>query len=455
MNKSKEIEETVLEKITPSPLDRSKLNTIIARISEKVQHELAQRDLNATIELVGSTAKDTYLRGDLDIDLFLVYPPKTLREDMATQTISIGRNLLSKTEECYAEHPYIRGYFKSYLVELVPCYQLSNAREKQSAVDRTPLHTEYILQHIDEDHKQEIRLFKQFLKGIGCYGAEAEVQGFSGYLCELLILYYKTFHNLISQAQTWKKGLVIALNMDNPPSFPEPLTVIDPVDHERNVASAVVLETFNRFIRANKAYIERPSVNFFFPKPVIPWSISRMRKSLSTQSFQYLGVVFPKPSLIPETLIPQIRKTCRSIKKECKSYGFKVHDVRYEIVFNKNLIYIIIKTDPNPLPPTYIHTGPPIKLHKNTEEFNKKWRNNPEVITEPFEKDGRTYVELKRSYQHIDAFLKEKLTTFSLGKNLDGIINTAYEIVDLESLLKKELAVFWTRYLDRKKSWER
>ena len=38
--------------------------------------------------------------------------------------LSIGRTFLKNTEESYAEHPYLRGYHKSYYVELVPCYKI-------------------------------------------------------------------------------------------------------------------------------------------------------------------------------------------------------------------------------------------------------------------------------------------------------------------------------------------
>jgi tRNA nucleotidyltransferase (CCA-adding enzyme) len=455
MNEHEKIREKILKKVTPTQSDRTELINIIQEITEKVQCELDKRTIDATIELVGSTAKDTYLRGSLDIDLFLIYPLQTPREYMAKQTLAIGKDLLQETEECYAEHPYIRGYFRSYLVELVPCYQVDDAAEKQSAVDRTPLHTKYVLAHITSKQKQEIRLFKQFLKGIGCYGAEAAVRGFSGYLCEILILYYKTFHQLLIDAQTWKKGLILSLDVDNPLSFPEPLTFIDPVDHERNVASAVSINTFNQFKNASKAYIEHPSETFFFPNHVKPWPLSKIQEMLSTQPFRYLGILFQKPPLIPETLIPQIQKACRSIKKECESNGFIIYDIQYEIVHEKNQIYIIIKTDPNPLSPTFIHMGPPITQKKHTYEFNKKWRNHSDVMAGPFEKKGRSYVELKRTYQHLDTFLQEKLTTFSLGKNLDSIIQTSYKILDNNALLTDELTEFWTKYLDKKEIWER
>jgi tRNA nucleotidyltransferase (CCA-adding enzyme) len=43
----------------------------------------------------------------------------------------------------------------------------------------------------------EVRLLKKFMKGTGVYGAEIKIGGFSGYLCELLILKYRSFAQTI------------------------------------------------------------------------------------------------------------------------------------------------------------------------------------------------------------------------------------------------------------------
>ena len=139
-----EIEKKVLERDTPSSDYRKKLQTIILEIREKLEKEVKKRNLPVKIELVGSTAKNTYLRDDLDIDLFLMFPTKFAKEDIAKNALSIGKKILKNTEESYAEHPYLRGYYKDFYVEIVPCYKIEKASQKLSAVDRTPLHTKYI-----------------------------------------------------------------------------------------------------------------------------------------------------------------------------------------------------------------------------------------------------------------------------------------------------------------------
>jgi len=269
MNQFSSIEQSILNIVTPTQKDRTQLHHTINTIIDNIKKELIKKTIDAKITLVGSTAKDTYLRNSLDIDIFIIYPVSTAKETIASHTRIIGETILHNTEECYAEHPYIRGTFNQFQVELVPCYHINDVREKITAVDRTPLHTSYILRSLKSDQIKEVRLFKQFLKGINCYGAEAAIQGFSGYLCELLIIHYQTFHQLITRAQHWKKGKTISLTNHPICSFDDSLIFIDPVDTERNVASALSDETFHRFITACTSYLHNPLITFFFPKQIM------------------------------------------------------------------------------------------------------------------------------------------------------------------------------------------
>jgi len=455
MNRPNIIERQVLKKITPAKKDRMKLEKTISVLSKKVNENLIVHQQKASIELVGSTAKDTYLKDNLDIDLFIIYPPIEPEEKIAQKTLQIGRNILNDTEECYAEHPYIRGNFLGFKVELVPCYQITDASEKISAVDRTPLHTKYVKQHLEEKQKQDVRLLKQFLTGIGCYGAEAEIQGFSGYLCELLIIKFDSFHNLLGHVKKWKKGIKITLTDHPIPDFEDPLVFIDPVDKERNVAAAVVLQTFQRFITASNDYLHQPKKTFFFPKQTKPWSLDQIKKTLKKQEATYIGIKFEKPKIIKENLYPQIRKTCTAIKKQSTEEEFSIYDIRFYIDNTSNLIYIIVKTSEKPLSETFTHRGPPLKLKGNTKEFIEKWKDNPATVKPPVQQNGRTFVTVKREYRYLKKYLQDNLPLFSLGKHLDTIVANKYEILSLNELIKPELQMFWTSYLDDKKRWER
>jgi len=450
-NISKEVEQKVLEKIVPDKNARLKLETTIEELKTVVLKHTKKINFPIEIELVGSTAKDTYLRDSLDIDLFVCFPTTTSREKLEKTGLSIGRKVLTKREECFAEHPYLRGEFKGYKTEIVPCYKIESASQKLSAVDRTPLHTTYVTEHLAEEQKNEVRLLKQFLKGIGCYGAEAEVEGFSGYLCEILILKYNSFQNLLVCAQHWRYGEQLFLHNEIVPYFDTPLIFIDPIDGERNVASALSKEKSDLFMNACKAYLKRPQITFFFPNKIKPWSLDKIKKEIEGKEF--IGIKIKKPEIIAENLYPQVRKAVRSIIDLCTQYDFTIIDSFFHIT--NDSIYIVLHPEKSKISETMFHTGPPVDLKKNADDFIEKWTSNQQTIKKPFEKDNRLYVEIKREYVKIKELLEKQIKALSLGKHIDPIVQEDFTILDRNDLLKETFCMLWTEYLDKRMSWER
>ena len=448
---SKSIETKVLKKITPDATEKKQIERVIKTLKKQVTKEIKKAKVPITLKLVGSIAKDTYLRTSVDIDLFLVFPTTVTRETLQKKALAIGRAILEQQEECYAEHPYVRGVFQGYKTELVPCYKIEFASQKLSAVDRTPLHTRFVKKYLNESQKKEVRLFKQFLKGINCYGAEAEIEGFSGYLCEIMIIKYKTFQQLVENVQYWRYGEILTLKEGTFPIFETPLTFIDPVDSERNVASALSKDKFELFITACKEYIKKPRHTFFFPNELQPWSLEKIKKAIGTNVF--VGVKLPKPEIIAENLYPQVRKAVRSIREVCEQYEFTIFDATFSI--EKADVYIVLHPKTITLPKTVLHVGPPVILKKNAEEFIQKWYNNPRTTRKPFEKNKRLYVEIKRDYINIQNLLKDQIKQLSLGKHIDLMIRKGFMIMNHNDLFTENLRLFWTMYLDKQMTWER
>jgi tRNA nucleotidyltransferase (CCA-adding enzyme) len=445
------IETTVLKKITPNATEKKEIERVIETLKEQVAKEIKKTKIPITIELVGSTAKDTYIRTSVDIDLFLIFPTVVPREILQEKGLTIGRAILEQQEECFAEHPYVRGVFQGYKTELVPCYKIEIASQKLSAVDRTPLHTRYVKKNLNESQKKEVRLFKQFLKGIGCYGAEAEIEGFSGYLCEIMIIKYKTFQELVENVQYWRHGETLALEEETSPFFETPLTFIDPVDSERNVASALSKDKFDLFVTACKEYTKKPRLTFFFPNELQPWSLEKIRKVIGTNMF--VGVKLPKPEIIPENLYPQVRKAVRSIRELCEQYEFTILDATFSIEVAN--VFIVLHPKTRIISKTVLHEGPPVTLKKNADEFIQKWVDNPRTRKKPFEKNKRLYVEIERDYINIQDLLEDQVKHLSLGKHIDLVIRKGFVVIDHNDLLAENLRLFWTTYLDKRMTWER
>ena len=95
---SEPIETNVLKRITPDATEKKQIERVIETLKEQVAKEIKKTKIPITVELVGSTAKDTYIRTSVDIDLFLVFPTTVPRETLQEKGLTIGRAILEQQE---------------------------------------------------------------------------------------------------------------------------------------------------------------------------------------------------------------------------------------------------------------------------------------------------------------------------------------------------------------------
>lgn len=147
------------------------------------------------------------MKGDKDLDIFVFFPLDVSKEILKKMGLEIGKKVFEEFkgeyEIKYAEHPYVNGKIENHDLDIVPCYKIDKIEDMKSSVDRTPLHTKFV-KRMTEFQKDDARILKKFMKLINVYGSEFKVMGFSGYLCELLILYYGSFENVLKNASEWK-----------------------------------------------------------------------------------------------------------------------------------------------------------------------------------------------------------------------------------------------------------
>src|SRR5256884_2155604 len=214
-------EDAIHQKILPPPEEDRRIQGVVRDVMRILETKIAAKGLAAKPLLVGSVAKGVHLTGT-EIDIFVTFPPDTPREVLEREGLAFG-DVLERPVRMYAEHPYTRGWYGGFEVEIVPCYRITDATQRMSAVDRTPLHVDYVLGHVKEGQTNEVRLLKAWAEGIGVYGAEAKVLGFSGYLCAPLRLKYATLPGVLASSLSWRPTTV--LELDRPPArtFTEPL----------------------------------------------------------------------------------------------------------------------------------------------------------------------------------------------------------------------------------------
>jgi tRNA nucleotidyltransferase (CCA-adding enzyme) len=170
------LEDSVLERLRPTDEDRSHICGLARRLLAAIA-----KSGKAEGMVVGSVARNTWVRGDRDLDVFMLFDPGLSREALETDGLALARSIAgSFTErfhEKYAEHPYINATIDDVDVDIVPCYNVDSAERIQSAVDRTPFHTRYITSRIN-GLVDDVLLLKQFTKAGGIYGSDQMTEGF-------------------------------------------------------------------------------------------------------------------------------------------------------------------------------------------------------------------------------------------------------------------------------------
>jgi tRNA nucleotidyltransferase (CCA-adding enzyme) len=278
MHNIQAVTEQVLEKITPKKQERIRVEALSRELEHKIAAACREEGIEVIVRVEGSVAKDTWLSEAPDIDVFMRLPTSIPRENLGDVGLRIAKKAAGDAEqmERFAEHPYLEVFMGGYRVDIVPCYD-AKPGEWQSATDRTPYHTDYIKTHLSKKLLGEVRLLKKFMQGINIYGAEIKVGGFSGYLCELLVMKYGSFEGVMEAFARYNQRVVIDIEgffagRENELTllFPEPLVIVDPVDKGRNVASAVQPQKLYTFIAAARAFMEKPAKAFFYPpKPQV------------------------------------------------------------------------------------------------------------------------------------------------------------------------------------------
>jgi tRNA nucleotidyltransferase (CCA-adding enzyme) len=443
-------EEQILKKILPSTEEDRRIQGVVRDVMRILDSKISERGLRGKPLLVGSVAKGVHLTGT-EIDIFVAFPPDTPREVLEREGLALG-DVLERPVRMYAEHPYTRGWHGGFEVEIVPCYRITDATQRMSAVDRTPLHVDYVLGHLKEGQANEVRLLKAWAEGIGVYGAEAKVLGFSGYLCELLVLKFGSFRGVLENSLSWRPGLVIELERGPARTFAEPLVVVDPVDPNRNVASAVGLEQLATFVHAAREYLPSPTERFFFPRPLKPLPVAKLRVLVGKRGAGLLAISLPAPPVTEDVLYPQLRKAHRSFGDLLHRHAFHVFDSRFDVV-GKEAVFLF-ELDVDSLPKASRHEGPPVWV-KNAKDFLDKWRRSAKRISGPYIHGERWVVDVTRDATTAASLVKAKWRDLGLGKDLEKTARRSLRIRSDVAALRIGYAEAWTRLFDKRFPWER
>lgn len=424
----KELKEAVLEKISPKSEERAYLKETAEQLVKNVEDiAFSMGFKGVSASLVGSAARNTWISGTHDLDIFIMFPGDASREELEQNGLTIARKIAEESEifeERYAEHPYINMRYRGFDVDIVPCFRVDSAACIRSAVDRTPFHNEYIKSNIN-GLEPDVLLLKQLMKGIGVYGSELRKQGFSGYLTELLVIKYGSFENVICSACEWQPGTYIDLNSHGVLQHSDPLIVIDPTDPKRNVAAALSLDRFCKFIDYCRKFVLNPTIDFFFPKPMEPMTDKELFQNLKSRGTAFIAIIFKTPDVVEDVLYPQLYKMELAVASLMEEHDFNVLN---KGSWSEQQTGILLELMFTTLPAVRKHRGPPVWVHKHAESFRTKYEAAEDVFAFYIE-NGVYVAEILRKYPDAQSLLEARLTSCSLGKHISSAVKDGFEVL--------------------------
>lgn len=408
MNK---IEQEILKQIKP-PLDEEQ------KVDSTIKSFLAQLKIS-NVEVGGSVARGTWLNPVGDIDVFVKYDPKKNKNEQIAKKLGteVKKNF-DKYEIVHGSRDYYQVEFEGITFELIPVMDISRSPQAQNTTDLSPLHVKWQNKNTDLKLRDEIRLAKQFCRANGVYGAESYINGFSGYVLEILLVHYGSFSKFVKAIVKWEDKTIIdvekhynqreALVRLNQSKIQSPLIVVDPTWPERNAAAALSKESFDKFKKICSKYVKSPKKKYFEVKE---FDVEKELKNYDKKNYFVLEIIPNKGNNDVEGT--KILKIYEKILKRLERFEYKIKKAGWQFGDKATLWFVVEKGS---LSPKKKHFGPPKKLENRVEEFKKRWKGKELK----FEK-GISYVVIKRKYPNLDKFVESTLKKEFVTKRADKI----------------------------------
>ena len=386
----------VLQRIKPTADEEKALYEKISVFLSEVNRTAG----DAHAMLGGSGAKGTWLKGQHDADIFVLFPYEQYKENSA-QLADILEKRLKKMnkrfERLHGSRDYFRFKERNFMFEVVPILKINNARDAVNITDVSPLHAAWVNKNSKDKIRDDIRIVKAFCKAQRCYGAESYIRGFSGYVLEILIIYYGSFEKLLKAAVKWeekqvidagklyKKG-VVWMEM-NEAKLHSPLIVVDPVDKSRNAAAALSKEKWLLFKKKAAAFLKKPNSSFFEKKEVTFDKLKGNVVWIEVEGNE------GKEDKIGAQLLLAFEFLKNKLKDFCitnSGWEWNEHAVFWFVVKKKEKERLELRK------------GPPLDLEKHVAIFKKKHKN---VVV----KDGMIFAKLAVKDYKLNDFVRQVL----------------------------------------------
>ncbi len=383
------MEERVLDRLRPKRLQLMMLERVYRLVKGRLERCLKARGLEAVVEVQGSYAKGTILSDTWEIDVFVLF--KGVSDEWVTGNAEAllgsclsGLPIVSR----YAQHPYVTVSLMGVEADVVPGVWTERPRPRGMGVERTPFHTRYVKSRLNPCLADDVRLLKSFLKGIGAYGAETHVGGFSGYLAELLVIALGGFRGVLEAASHWRPPVYIDPSGSGDRGLLEkryggsPMIVVDPVDPARNAAAAVRIDKLASLVLASRLYLAEPAEHFFHVTPRGP-ARGYKPDPARLAVLLYTGRLHEHP---PEAVWGRAMRAARLLASRLEEAGFTV--ARHWFYTDESSYAVaVVEVLEAELPGLQLALGPEAWLSPRAERF--AWKRSLEGMPAWIGPDGR------------------------------------------------------------------
>lgn len=446
------VEGEVLSQVRPTAADYDSVGRLVKHLVDLVGSVVRSAGFDSfTVSVEGSVAKDTWLKGEVDVDVFVWFSRDVCKRSIEVFVEKVAPLFASRgflVELRHAQHPYLRVLVEGFWVEVVPGCLYTGGRPL-TAVDRTRLHTRYVVSSLSPPQRDEVRLLKSFMKGVGVYGAELAVGGFSGYAAELLVVKYGCFRRVVCSAAGWRPPVILYVEDGLRDAvkrlmgkYPSSLVFMpDPVDPSRNVAASVTPRSLGVFVLASRMYCRSPSIKFFH--------VHGCRASDSVYS-SYLGerienmvlveLVF-KERVAPDNMWGMAERARKVASGLLKSHGFIVVNSSTFCDPSSLRCAMLVELQERVRRGLQAREGPFAWDAVQADRFISKYLEL-EAVGPWIDHDGRLRVLVKPPYTSADELLSAKLAQGlprSLKNRLDSVlVHTGLNAIDAARRLSRQ-----------------
>ncbi|MFC1741422.1 nucleotidyltransferase domain-containing protein [Nanoarchaeota archaeon] len=404
----------VVDKIKPTD---KKLLSDVKMFLAKVNAEIVKKKIKAKAVVGGSIAKDTYLAGDHDCDVFVKFHKSYADEDLSKLLGKVLKPFKASLVHGSRDYYHVTNGIK---YEIVPVLDILKPSDAVNVTDMSPLHVAWVKSH--PGLNDEIRLAKQFCKAAGVYGAESYIKGFSGHVLDILVIQYGGFMKLLKASQKWKDKEVVdpekfykkdALSQLNQSKIDSPIIVIDPVLPERNAAAALSYEKIERFKKAAAFFIKKPSADAFVVREK---TLSDLQKDAGKNKL----IVFEVDSIAgkEDVVGAKLLKAFQQLRNQLKFHDFDVDSADWKWDRKKKAVFWFV-LDPCELVPLKKWIGPPLVEKERVKNFKEKHGKT-------FTEKGRICTYVKRRFVRPDDLVPELLKDALLKEKVKKIAFKIY-----------------------------